>query len=57
MRLMYMPDDKDVYLDQIYLTNACESDQNNLDVLIDDKTCTHVFDRGYVNYEHFDRMT
>src|SRR5699024_10778978 len=28
-----------------------------LEVLVDDKACMYVFDRGYLDYERFDRMT
>ncbi len=45
------------YPDQAVLTNAIEHDRGQLEVLIDDKACMHVFDRGYLDYERFDRMT
>src|SRR5699024_3757297 len=30
---------------------------NQLEVLVDDKECMYVYDRGYLDYERFDRMT
>src|SRR5699024_4634622 len=38
-------------------SNAAEHDRGQLEVLIDDKACMYVFDRGYLDYERFDRMT
>lgn len=48
MRLVHMPD-CDSYPDKFYITNACENDQNHLELFVDDKECLYVFDRGYVN--------
>src|SRR5699024_6061085 len=45
------------YPDQAVITNAAEHDRGQLEVLIDDKDCMYVFDRGYLDYERFDRMT
>ena len=45
------------YPDQAILTNAKEHDRGQLEVLIDDKECMYAFDRGYLDYERFDRMT
>ncbi|MCM3068645.1 transposase, partial [Priestia flexa] len=28
-----------------------------LEIMVDDKKCMYVFDRGYLDYERFDRMT
>ncbi|WP_282023386.1 transposase, partial [Priestia flexa] len=39
------------------LTNAKEHDRGQLEVLVDDKECMYVFNRGYLDYERFDRMT
>lgn len=39
------------------LTNAKVHDRSQLEILIDDKECLYVFDRGYLDYERFDRMT
>ena len=56
LRLVFM--DKDtVYPDKAVITPAKEHDRNQLEVLVDDKEAMYVFDRGYVDYERFDRMT
>ncbi|WP_374966526.1 IS4 family transposase [Lysinibacillus sp. RS5] len=45
------------YPDKAVLTNAKEHDRGQLEILVDDKECLYVFDRGYLDYERFDRMT
>jgi len=45
------------YPDKAVLTNAKEPDRGQLEILVDDKECMYVFDRGYLDYERFDRMT
>lgn len=45
------------YPDKVVLTNAKEHDRGQLEVLVDDKECMYVFDRGYLDYERFDLMT
>lgn len=45
------------YPDKAVLTNAKEYDRGQLEILVDDKECMYVFDRGYLDYERFDRMT
>src|SRR5690625_6421792 len=45
------------YPEKAVITNAKEHDRNQLEVLVDDKECLYVFDRGYLDYERFDRMT
>jgi IS4 transposase len=45
------------YPDKAVLTNAILHDRGQLEVLVDDKECMYVFDRGYLDYERFDRMT
>ncbi|RKI97983.1 IS4/IS5 family transposase, partial [Butyricicoccus sp. 1XD8-22] len=45
------------YPDQAVLTNAKVHDRTQLEILVDDKECMYVFDRGYLDYERFDRMT
>lgn len=37
--------------------NAKEHDRGQLEIMVDDKECMYVFDRGYLDYERFDRMT
>lgn len=56
LRLVFL-DNGCSYPDQAVLTNAKEHDRGQLEVLIDDKECLYVFDRGYLDYERFDRMT
>lgn len=45
------------YPDQAVLTNAKEHDRGQLEVLVDDKECMYVFDRGYLDYDRFDCIT
>src|SRR5690606_41825951 len=45
------------YPDEAVITNAVEHDRGQLEVFLDDKECMYVFDRGYLDYERFDRMT
>lgn len=56
LRLVYMGKDN-VYPDKTIMTTADKHDWNQLEVLVDDKEAVYVFDRGYVDYERFDRMT
>lgn len=56
LRLIFM-DKGTSYPDKAVLTNAVDHDRNQLEVLVDDKECMYVFDRGYLDYERFDRMT
>lgn len=56
LRLVFM--EKGVsYPDKAVLTTAKEHDRNQLEVMVDDKESMYVFDRGYLDYERFDRMT
>jgi IS4 transposase len=56
LRLVFM-EESFAYPDKTVLTNAVEHDRGQLKVLVDDKECMYVFDRGYLDYERFDRMT
>ena len=56
LRLIFMEKGRS-YPDQAVLTNAIEHDRGQLEVFVDDKECMYVFDRGYLDYERFDRMT
>ncbi|WP_107842155.1 IS4 family transposase [Metasolibacillus meyeri] len=56
LRLVFMENGYS-YPDKVVLTNAIEHDRGQLEVFIDDKECMYVFDRGYLAYERFDRMT
>lgn len=56
LRLVFM--EKGIsFPEKAVLTNAKEHDRNQLEVMVDDKECMYVFDRGYLDYERFDRMT
>src|SRR5690606_31526395 len=56
LRLVFM--DKGLsYPDEAVITNALEHDRGQLEIFLDDKECMYVFDRGYLDYERFDRMT
>ncbi|WP_142302913.1 IS4 family transposase, partial [Bacillus sp. FJAT-45350] len=45
------------YPEKAVITTAKEHDRGQLEVMIDNKECMYVFDRGYLDYERFDRMT
>lgn len=45
------------YPEKAVMTTAGEHDRGQLEVMVDDKECMYVFDRGYLDYERFDRMT
>nr|MBO2504672.1 IS4 family transposase [Bacilli bacterium] len=55
LRLVFMDQGRS-YPDQAVITNAIEHDRGQLEVFVDDKECMYVFDRGYLDYEQFDRM-
>ncbi|MFC0472214.1 IS4 family transposase, partial [Halalkalibacter kiskunsagensis] len=56
LRLVFM--EKGIsYPEKALITTAKEHDRNQLEVMVDDKECMYVFDRGYLDYERFDRMT
>jgi IS4 transposase len=46
--------EEDVFPEKVIITKAKPSDRTQMDVLIDETNATHVFDRGYVDYEKFD---
>src|SRR5699024_6547136 len=56
LRLVFM-NKETVYPDKAVITTAKEHDRNQLEILVDDKEAMYVLDRGYVDYERFDRMT
>uniref|UniRef100_UPI000489CB6D IS4 family transposase n=1 Tax=Aneurinibacillus terranovensis TaxID=278991 RepID=UPI000489CB6D len=56
LRLVFM-DKNTAYPDKAIITTTKEHDRGQLEVLVDDKEAMYVFDRGYVDYERFDRMT
>lgn len=56
LRLVFM--EKGIsYPEKAVMTTAKEHDRGQLEVMVDDKECMYVFDRGYLDYERFDRMT
>ena len=56
LRLVFM--EKGIsYPEKAVMTTANEHDRGQLEVMVDDKECMYVFDRGYLDYERFDRMT
>ena len=56
LRLVFM-EKGDSYPEKAIMTTAKEHDRNQLEIMVDDKECMYVFDRGYLDYERFDRMT
>jgi IS4 transposase len=56
LRLVFMEKGTS-YPEKAVLTNAKEHDRGQLEVMVDDKECMYVFDRGYLDYERFDFMT
>ncbi|MBC8060693.1 MAG: IS4 family transposase [Clostridiaceae bacterium] len=39
------------------VTNAADHDRTQMDALMNEKHCTYVFDKGYVDYKKFDEFT
>lgn len=56
LRLVFMEKGTS-YPEKAIMTTAKEHDRGQLEVMVDDKECMYVFDRGYLDYERFDRMT
>lgn len=56
LRLVFMEKGTS-YPEKAILTTAKEHDRGQLEIMVDDKECMYVFDRGYLDYERFDRMT
>ncbi|WP_096200279.1 IS4 family transposase [Bacillus sp. FJAT-45350] len=56
LRLVFMENGLS-YPEKAVITTAKEHDRGQLEVMIDNKECMYVFDRGYLDYERFDRMT
>jgi putative transposase len=56
LRLVFMEEGRS-YPEKAVITNAKEHDRGQLEVMVEDKECMDVFDRGYLDYERFDRMT
>lgn len=55
LRLVFMDQDH-VYPEKVVITPAGVHDRSQLEVLVDDKEVMYVFDKGYVDYEKFDRF-
>ncbi|QOY33900.1 IS4 family transposase [Anaerobacillus isosaccharinicus] len=56
LRLVFM--EKGIsYPEKAVITTAKEHDRGQLEIMVDDRECMYVFDRGYLDYERFDRMT
>lgn len=56
LRLVFM--EKGIsYPEKAVMTTAKAHDRGQLEIMVDDKECMYVFDRGYLDYERFDRMT
>lgn len=56
LRLVFM-ENRTSYLEKALMTTAKEHDRGQLEIMVDDKECMYVFNRGYIDYERFDRMT
>jgi IS4 transposase len=56
LRLVFM-EKGTPYPEKAVMTTAKEHDRGQLEIMVDDKECMYVFDRGYLDYERFDRMT
>jgi IS4 transposase len=56
LRLVFMEKGTS-YPEKAVMTTAKEHDRGQLEIMVDDKECMYVFDRGYLDYERFDRMT
>ena len=47
----------DAYPDKAVLTNASVHDVNKLEIVVDEKLATYIFDRGYMDFELFDKFS
>lgn len=56
LRLVFMEKGSS-YPEKAVITTANEHDRGQLEIMVDDKECMYVFDRGYLDYERFDRLT
>lgn len=45
-----------VHPEQFEVSHASELDHEHLDVFINEKKATYVFDRGYLDFPRFDQM-
>ena len=42
------------YPEKAVMTTTNEHERNQLEIMVDDKECIYVFNRGYLDYERFD---
>lgn len=56
LRLVFM-EKRISYPEKAVMTTAKEHDRGQFEIMVDDKKCMYLFDRGYLDYERFDRMT
>src|SRR5690625_617483 len=56
LRLVFMEKGTS-YPEKAILTTAKEHDRGQLEIMVDDRDCMYVLDRGYLDYERFDRLT
>lgn len=56
LRLVFMGKGQ-LFPEKAVLTSAQVNDRSQLDVLVDEKEAMYVFDRGYVDYQAFDRFS
>ena len=47
----------DAYPDRAIIKNASVHDVNRLEIVVDDKLATYIFDRGYLDFEMFDKFS
>ena len=47
----------DAYPDRAIITNASVHDVNRLEIVVDEKLATYIFDRGYLDFEMFDKFS
>ncbi|PTQ82228.1 IS4 transposase [Trichococcus patagoniensis] len=47
----------DAYPDSAVITNASVHDVNQLEIVVDERLATYIFDRGYLDFELFDKFS
>ena len=47
----------DAYPDRAIITNASVHDVNRLEIVVEKKLATYIFDRGYLDFEMFDKFS
>ena len=56
LRLVYIGKG-DAYPDKAVITNASVHDINRLEIVVEEKLATYIFDRGYMDFELFDKFS